>query len=104
MIERHVPFPKDRVIEGYRLLAERGVIPFEQQVWERLRIHPIRTMSGVAPFAVLTGPFPCPADCIFCPDAKGMPRSYLPEEPGAARAKMARFDPYRQTAIRALWR
>lgn len=100
LMERHVPMPKDRIIESYRQLTAQGVIPFEQIVMDRLRINPVRTISGVAPFAVLTGPYPCPADCIFCPDAKGFPRSYLPQEPGAQRAKMAGFDPYRQTAVR----
>ncbi|MBI4789004.1 MAG: tRNA uridine(34) 5-carboxymethylaminomethyl modification radical SAM/GNAT enzyme Elp3 [Chloroflexi bacterium] len=100
LIAQHVPLPKDRIIEAYRQLTARGAIAFEPTVIDRLRITPVRTISGVAPFAVLTGPYPCPADCIFCPDAKGMPRSYLPEEPGAQRAKMARFDPFRQTAMR----
>ncbi len=50
--------------------------------------------------AVLTGPYPCPAECIFCPEAKGFPRSYLPEEPGAQRAKLARFDPFKQIEMR----
>ena len=49
MIERHVPMPKDRIIEAYRLLAAQGAIRFEQELFERLRIHPIRTMSGVTP-------------------------------------------------------
>jgi len=44
------------------------------------------------PVAVLTGPYPCPADCIFCPDVKGYPRSYLPDEPAVQRAKRARFN------------
>ncbi len=100
LIDRHVIMPKSRIIQAYRQLAARGDIPLDQAVLERLRIHPVRTVSGVAPIAVLTGPYPCPADCIFCPDAKGMPRSYLPEEPGAQRAVHARFDPYRQMAMR----
>ncbi len=100
LIERHVPLPKDRLIEAYRRLVASGAVPSEAAVFDRLRITPVRTMSGVAPFAVLTGPYPCPADCIFCPQAKGMPRSYLPDEPGAQRAVAARFDPFRQTALR----
>ncbi len=100
LIERYVIMPKSRIIQAYRQLVAQGDIPLDQAVLDRLRIHPVRTVSGVAPIAVLTGPYPCPADCIFCPDAKGMPRSYLPEEPGAQRAVHARFDPYRQMAMR----
>lgn len=100
LIERHVPMRRDRIIEAYRQLTAQGVIPFEPAVFDRLRINPVRTISGVAPVAVLTGPYPCPGQCIFCPEAKGFPKSYLPEEPGAQRAKRARFDPFRQTAMR----
>jgi elongator complex protein 3 len=67
---------------------------------DRLRLRPIRTSSGVAPVAVLTGPYPCPGECIFCPEAKGFPKSYLPLEPGAQRAALANFDPFKQTAMR----
>ena len=100
VIERYVPIPKDRIIQAYRRMTASGRVSFDAAVIDRLRITPVRTISGVAPFAVLTGPYPCPADCIFCPDAKGMPRSYLPEEPGAQRAKAARFDPFRQVMLR----
>src|SRR5574341_1283243 len=91
LIDQHVALPKERVLEAYRQLTARGDLPFERELYDRLRLRPVRTISGVAPMAVLTGPYPCPADCIFCPDAQGMPRSYLPEEPGAARALRARF-------------
>jgi elongator complex protein 3 len=100
LMAQHVPLRKDRVVEAYRQFTAHGVIPFERSVFDSLRLNPIRTLSGVAPVAVLTGPYPCPADCIFCPEAKGLPRSYLPEEPGAQRGRLARFDPYRQTALR----
>ncbi len=89
-----------QVVSAYKELAAQGVIPFERELFERLRMKPTRTMSGVAPVAVLTGPYPCPADCIFCPDAKGVPRSYLPDEPAVQRAMRARFDPYKSTKAR----
>ncbi len=92
--------PQATIIEAYKELTTQGVIPFERELFERLRLKPTRTISGVAPVAVLTGPYPCPADCIFCPDAKGMPRSYLPDEPAVQRAARARFEPYRETLSR----
>jgi len=55
-----------------------------------------RTISGVTPVAVLTKPYPCPGECIFCPNEKGMPKSYLASEPGAQRAVANKFDPYLQ--------
>jgi elongator complex protein 3 len=69
-------------------------------VLRRLQLKPIRTSSGVAPVTVLTEPAGCPGDCIFCPDADGMPKSYLPDEPGARRAAQCGFDPYLQVSTR----
>jgi elongator complex protein 3 len=66
----------------------------------RLRVKPTRTISGVAPVTVLTEPFPCPGECVFCPQVDRMPKSYLPDEPGAMRAAAHEFDPYAQTASR----
>jgi len=56
----------------------------------------VRTMSGVAPVAVLTKPFPCPGKCAFCPTEKKMPKSYLSNEPAVMRAITLKFDPFRQ--------
>ena len=66
----------------------------------RLQMKPVRTSSGVAPVTVLTKPAGCPGRCIFCPDADEMPKSYLPNEPGARRAAQCGFDPYRQVITR----
>ena len=57
----------------------------------------MRSQSGVTPLTVLTKPFPCPGQCIFCPNDVRMPKSYLSDEPGAQRAAQNRFDPYLQT-------
>ncbi|MGE5138069.1 MAG: elongator complex protein 3 [Rudaea sp.] len=92
--------PQAFIVQAYKDLTARGIIPFERELFERLRLKPTRTISGVAPVAVLTGPYPCPADCIFCPEAKGVPRSYLPDEPAVQRARRAHFDPYKETAGR----
>jgi elongator complex protein 3 len=69
-------------------------------VLERLRLKPMRTASGVTPVTVLTKPFPCPGECIFCPNDVRMPKSYLSDEPGAQRAEQNSFDPYLQTYTR----
>ncbi|MCC7354008.1 MAG: tRNA uridine(34) 5-carboxymethylaminomethyl modification radical SAM/GNAT enzyme Elp3 [Anaerolineae bacterium] len=63
-------------------------------------MKPMRTVSGVAPVAVLTKPYACPGRCIFCPTDVRMPKSYLHDEPGALRAALNEFDPYRQVASR----
>jgi elongator complex protein 3 len=57
---------------------------------------PVRTLSGVTPVTVLTKPFPCPGQCIFCPSDVRMPKSYIANEPGAQRAGQYEFHPYVQ--------
>jgi elongator complex protein 3 len=60
----------------------------------------VRTLSGVTTVTVLTKPYPCPGKCIFCPTDVRMPKSYLPDEPGAMRALEHDFDPYAQVRSR----
>jgi len=94
------PLAKDQLIHSYRELVARGVLPPSRETLARLRTKPVRTISGVAPVTVLTKPFPCPGECIFCPEFSSMPKSYIPDEPGALRAGQLEFDPYLQTALR----
>ncbi|HEY53602.1 MAG TPA: tRNA uridine(34) 5-carboxymethylaminomethyl modification radical SAM/GNAT enzyme Elp3, partial [Caldilineae bacterium] len=72
----------------------------DRELLRRLTRKPVRTHSGVAPVTVLTKPFPCPGQCIFCPTFERMPKSYVPDEPGAQRATQNEFDPYRQVESR----
>lgn len=61
-----------------------------------LTTKPIRTASGVATVTVLTKPFPCSGECIFCPNDIRMPKSYMHSEPACQRAELLWFDPYLQ--------
>ena len=90
-------FSKSEIIAGYRAFALPGTAMDEARFMERLRLRPVRTLSGVTPVTVLTRPFPCPGTCIFCPSDVRMPKSYLADEPGAQRAEHNGFDPYLQT-------
>jgi elongator complex protein 3 len=63
-------------------------------------MKPVRTLSGVTTVTVLTKPYPCPGKCIFCPTDVRMPKSYLPDEPGARRGLEHAFDPYAQVSSR----
>lgn len=65
-----------------------------------LRKRSIRTMSGIAPVAVLTKPFPCPGKCAYCPTEKNVPQSYLSNEPAVMRAIRCNYDPYLQVQYR----
>ena len=93
-------FNKNQLVQAYRQFCAEGELPFERETLRRLQRKPVRTISGVAPVTVLTKPAPCPGQCIFCPEVEGQPKSYLPDEPGAARAASFAFDPYEQTAGR----
>ncbi len=108
-LQRRYPRPEGglysraHLIEAYRAFAgTHGLPPYEEAVIERLRRKPTRTVSGVTPVTVLTKPFPCPGECIFCPSDLRMPKSYLLGEPGAQRAEQNAFDPYLQTYTRLL--
>ncbi len=91
-------FSRSEIISGFRhFQSERWPDVDEAEFVARLRLRPVRTQSGVTPVTVLTKPFPCPGECIFCPNDIRMPKSYLADEPGAQRAEDNRFDPYLQT-------
>mgnify|MGYP003367798292 FL=1 len=110
-----------REVADKRDLAKRRLLPFYQRVkreeparwaaWnvdtelERrllqvLRMKPRRTASGVATITVITKPWPCSGDCLFCPNDLRMPKSYLHAEPACARAEQNCFDPYLQVSAR----
>ena len=93
-------FSRNLLVRTYKHLCQTGRLEFDEQTLLRLQMKPTRTISGVAPVTVLTKPYPCPGKCIFCPTDVRMPKSYLPDEPGAMRAEQHGFDPYAQTAAR----
>jgi elongator complex protein 3 len=94
------PLHKSALVAIYRLLVESGEWDADEALLAAIRLKPVRTLSGVTTVTVLTKPYPCPGKCIFCPDDIRMPKSYLPDEPGAMRAVEHNFDPYAQVASR----
>lgn len=91
---------KSMLVTLYNELVASGEMDADTRLLERLRMKPMRTLSGVTTVTVLTKPYPCPAKCIFCPTDARMPKSYLPDEPGAMRAVEHQFDPYAQVKSR----
>jgi elongator complex protein 3 len=91
---------KHVLVAAYWELVEAGEWEPDPVLLERIRMKPIRTLSGVTTVTVLTKPYPCPGKCIFCPTDVRMPKSYLPDEPGARRGLEHDFDPYGQVASR----
>jgi elongator complex protein 3 len=91
---------KHVLVAAYRQLTETGEWMPDTAVLESIRMKPVRSLSGVTTVTVLTKPYPCPGKCIFCPTDVRMPKSYLPDEPGARRGLEHNFDPYGQVASR----
>ncbi len=105
VLRRH-PLPgggylgKHMLVAAYRQLTESGEWPADEELLARIRMKPVRTLSGVTTVTVLTKPYPCPGKCIFCPTDVRMPKSYLPDEPGARRGLEHDFDPHAQVSAR----
>ncbi|GAB4503081.1 MAG: tRNA uridine(34) 5-carboxymethylaminomethyl modification radical SAM/GNAT enzyme Elp3 [Anaerolineales bacterium] len=91
---------KHALVAAYSQMVEEGVLQEDARLLERIRLKPVRTLSGVTTVTVLTRPYPCPGKCIFCPTDVRMPKSYLPDEPGAMRGLEHDFDPYAQVRAR----
>ncbi|MFW5888280.1 MAG: elongator complex protein 3 [Patescibacteria group bacterium] len=88
------------ILEEYRQLVAEGKVKEDKELERLLRKRQIRTMSGVAPVAVLTKPYPCPGECAYCPDEKDIPKSYLSNEPAVMRAIRNQYNPYAQVQLR----
>ena len=107
--------------DARRTVAKRRLLPFYLDVrandpdrwasWEidptteeallrLLKMKPRRTASGVATITVLTKPWPCSSDCLYCPNDVRCPKSYLADEPACQRAERNFFDPYLQVKAR----
>ena len=91
---------KSMLVSIYNEMVAAGEMEEDARLLERIRMKPMRTLSGVTTVTVLTKPYPCPGKCIFCPTDVRMPKSYLPDEPGAMRAVEHQFDPYDQVMSR----
>ena len=88
------------ILESYKSLRSRKKIRQNPYFEKLLKKRPIRSLSGVAVVSVLTKPYPCPGDCLYCPIEKGIPKSYLSGEPAVERAKKLKYDPYQQVKKR----
>ncbi|MFA5633993.1 MAG: hypothetical protein WC973_02460, partial [Candidatus Dojkabacteria bacterium] len=98
--EKKFTFAKDELVSAFHEFKD--LIENREIVEERIRKKPTRTNSGVAVVTVLTKPYPCPGNCIYCPNEPNMPKSYISSEPGAQRALTNKFDPYAQVYNRLI--
>lgn len=88
------------ILKEYRLMLVKGELERSAILEGLLRKRAIRTLSGIAPVAVLTKPYPCPGTCAYCPRQEEVPVSYLSNEPAVMRAIRCSYDPYKQVVLR----
>ena len=89
------------ILKEYLNLVKKKKIEKDLNLEKILRKRSIRTMSGIAPVAVLTKPYPCPGECAYCPrENADLPVSYLANEPAVMRAIRCEYNPYIQTILR----
>ena len=84
------------LLKKYHELTKNKRIRPNRKIENILARKPIRSLSGIINVSIFTKPFPCPGKCIYCPEQKGVPKSYLKDEPAAQRAIINNFDPYLQ--------
>lgn len=71
-----------------------------QKYRKQLQTKPNRSLSGVAPVAIMTSPWNCPhGTCTMCPGGikspyGDVPQSYTGKEPSTMRGIRANYDPY----------
>lgn len=121
----HLIRKHSRELNGNHRYKKRNILPaylhikeHSKKLWESwhidpelehrfllsVRMKPRRTASGVSTITVITRPYTCSSNCLYCPCDLRMPKSYLYHEPACQRAEQNYFDPYLQvtTRLRAL--
>jgi len=93
-------FLNSEILSYYQNQVKKQLRQPNNDLLRILRKRSIRTLSGIAPVAVLTMPYPCPGKCTYCPTEKNVPQSYLSNEPAVMRAIRCEFNPYVQVQDR----
>ncbi|HBB02989.1 MAG: histone acetyltransferase, ELP3 family, elongator complex protein 3 [Candidatus Peregrinibacteria bacterium GW2011_GWF2_38_29] len=88
------------LIKAYKSLIKKREIKSDEAFFRIIRKGKVRSLSGIASITVITKEYPCPGKCVFCPTEKGMPKSYLSNEPAIMRAILNKFDAFNQTRTR----
>ncbi|MBS3134637.1 tRNA uridine(34) 5-carboxymethylaminomethyl modification radical SAM/GNAT enzyme Elp3 [Candidatus Woesearchaeota archaeon] len=94
---------KIQIVKKYKLnKIPKNIDILIEDPKSNFKSKPIRTISGVAPIAIMTYPKRCNHGvCIFCPGGPesyfgDVPQSYTGNEPASMRAIRNKFDPYLQ--------
>ena len=91
---------KVRLVKKYNLKNVPTDVDIFLETGKFLQSKPMRTLSGVAPLALMTAPFACPhGKCLYCPGGPNsafgdVPQSYTGHEPSTLRGIRNFYDPY----------
>lgn len=88
------------LLKVYHRMVKSKRIKESKTLEALLRTRPIRSLSGIVNVSVLTKDWPCPGKCLYCPKQKGVPKSYLSNEPAVMRAILNKYDPFCQVKMR----
>ena len=88
------------LIQAFREMRKSWEMEENKDLERIISRRKVRSESWVAVITNMTKPFPCPWECVYCPTAADMPKSYLPNQPAAMRAVLNKFDPFNQTQNR----
>lgn len=88
------------LLQTYHELLRKGIIKENKGIERILRTRPMRSLSGIVNISILTKPYDCPGQCVYCPSQENMPKSYLKNEPAVMRAILCDFKPRKQVQTR----
>ncbi len=97
--KHNIPTLKNRELI---VAAQKNNITLPDSLLAVIQKRAVRTVSGVSPIGMLTKPFDCPGKCTYCPTEDRMPKSYMKNQPAAARALRNNFDPFDQVKNRVI--
>ncbi|MFA5169398.1 MAG: tRNA uridine(34) 5-carboxymethylaminomethyl modification radical SAM/GNAT enzyme Elp3 [Candidatus Paceibacterota bacterium] len=96
-----IPCPSNiSLLKEYHNLVKEKRMKKNEKLEKLLKTRPVRSLSGIVNVSVLTKPYKCPGECIYCPSEANIPKSYLSGEPAVERAKKLKYDPYLQVQKR----
>lgn len=84
------------------VMSQKNKLVLPTKLQGLLQKRAVRTISGVSPIGILTKPYPCPGKCVYCPTEDRMPKSYMENQPAAARALRNQFHPFKQVKNRII--
>ena len=93
-------FPSRKLLNYYLKYTTKNKLTKDKELISLLKTGNVRSISGVTVITVSTKPYKCPGECIYCPQQKNIPKSYLDNEPAIMRAQRNNFNAYKQTKER----